>query len=29
MDDENIVYEDFSDFLERGKIQEKRKIERI
>lgn len=28
MDDNDIVYEDFSDFLERGKIQEKRKIER-
>lgn len=28
MDDNDIVYEDFSDFLERGKIQEKKKIER-
>lgn len=28
MDDKDIVYEDFSDFLERSKIQEKRKIER-
>lgn len=28
MDDKDIVYEDFSDFLDRSKIQEKRKIER-
>lgn len=28
MNDNDIVYEDFSDFPERGKIQEKRKIER-
>lgn len=28
MDDNDIVYEDFSDFLKRSKIQEKRKIER-